>query len=42
MPNNTYDVPEDLHKKCEEQFKEAETLSDGNFKVIIRREKWRI
>ena len=39
-PNNIYDVPEELYKKCEEQFKEAENLSDRNFKVIIRRNQF--
>lgn len=35
-PNNTYDVPEDLPFQKREQLKEAESLSDENFKVIIR------
>lgn len=39
-PKNTYNVPEDLHKKCEDQFKIAEALSDNKFKVIIRRNQF--
>jgi len=35
-PNNTYDVPEDLHEKSALQFKEAEKLTDDSFMSIVR------
>ena len=39
-PLNNYNVPENLHEQCEEQFREAETLSDNKFKVVIRRNQF--
>ena len=35
-PNNHYDVPEDLYLQSMDELKRAETLSDENFKVIVR------
>lgn len=35
-PKNTYDVPEYLYKKCKEQFKLCEELSDDTFNSVIR------
>ena len=35
-PDNTYNVPEDLYKKCIGQFEKCERLSDGRFKSLVR------
>lgn len=35
-PNNTYNVPEDIYKKCVDQFKLCEKLSDKRFTALIR------
>jgi GTP 3',8-cyclase len=35
-PGNTYDVPEDIYKRCLEQFRRCEELSDVNFDSLVR------